>query len=73
MIKNPNKAKHKARRKALAKAELIKGLKAKKTIEAWVKEWYESRPDYPTSVIGEKRKKLSWVKEFRRLLKAKQK
>lgn len=61
--------KRKARRKALAKAELIKGLKAKKTIDKWIKDWYESRPDYPTTVHGQKLKKLSWVKEFRKLLK----
>jgi len=60
----------KARRKALAKAELIRGLKAKNTIEKWIKDWYESRPDYPTTKEGQKRKRMSWVKAFRKMFKS---
>lgn len=35
----------------------------------WNKEYFENQSEYPTSVKGEKKKKLNSIKEFRKLLK----
>jgi len=67
-VRSNNKEKRKAHRKSLRKAELIAGLKAKRTLEKWIKDWYESRPDYP--VTNQKRKPLTWS-QIRKFIKNK--
>lgn len=69
-MKNPKTGKRKKHRKAIAEAELKATRKRKKTIEKWLKEYYEGkREDYPTT--KQKLKKLSWKKLTKTLTKRK--
>jgi len=38
-------------------------------LQKYWKEYYENKPEYPTSVKGEKKKRINFFKEFRKLLK----